>query len=289
MKSKHTAFRSVDFKELPIAALRPHPEAEKIPMDDEDSASLMQSVADFGVMDPPKVMADGEGYLIVDGVNRWKSALAGQRETMMCQVIETDEPEKVVATCLSAGRKRTTGQRVFCFLEANKYEALAAYQLNAEKGEIFRKLSKLSRECLADWKSKKIAEKLRCGQEDVLAGLEHLDCVVNKLTLPDRDTMEREPADTDYLDALMNIRRRIYEGSLPIRHWKSALTGKRKTADGRGPTDYTTLATRSLTSLGNVFDHWDDVAAAEKAGIVSAFRAMLKGCPKELLPKELRK
>ena len=102
------------FEMVGVGRLRAHPEA-LMPIDAEDAAAIERSIREVGVLTPLIVNPE---YEILDGVNRWKQAQAAGVEQVPC-IIRDADPKVVVAECLSARRKTSTGTRVLVYLEAN--------------------------------------------------------------------------------------------------------------------------------------------------------------------------
>jgi len=111
MKSE---YRIVGFKVLSATSLKPHHDVQ-LPMDEEDSCALDDSVREKGILDPLIISHQPDKldglYFIYDGVNRWKVSqkIDGQ---LPCILVECANPRELALTFLGVGRKRSTGQRI---------------------------------------------------------------------------------------------------------------------------------------------------------------------------------
>lgn len=242
--------------------LKPHPAAE-MPIDRDDRVCLQRSIAEQqAVFMPLLITAQNE---IVDGLNRWREAQASGLTRLPCLIIEAADPAQVVRECLATGRKRTTGQRIMCYLDAHKREVLTAWAANAGKGEIFRKHSKRSNERMAGekgpaWSADGIAERLQCSHSDVEAGIELLECIEGKRRY---DELRGKPgtATAEYLASLDQQRLAVLSGGVGIRRWKAAVAGRDATAGKqRRDPDYALLARKAAATLHNAFLGWAQVS-----------------------------
>jgi hypothetical protein len=268
MTQKKPTYSIVSYQQIPTDKLDPHPEA-LIPIDSGDSASIDDSVAENGYVIQPLLVTertyDGH-HLIVDGVNRWKAAKASTLIDVPCLLIRCSDPRAVVAECLATGRKRTTGQRIMVYLEANKDAVLSAYAINLGKGEIYRKSSNASREALASHKGanqysiESISEHLHCSREDVRAGVELL---IAQTATEVPSTLSDHHKDLDmakYRKSAADKRLEVLSGSIGIRRWAPAVAGK-ATNGGKGKADarYDQLSRSAAVTLKNVFDQWGEI------------------------------
>ncbi|NQT91328.1 MAG: ParB N-terminal domain-containing protein, partial [Lentisphaerae bacterium] len=112
--------------------LEPHP-AAIVPIDEEDQRAIGESIAEIGILVPLLITLDDQ---IIDGVNRWRQAQEQGIDSVPC-VIRTEAPEEIVAQCLTARRKCTTGTRILVYVERNRTAVLEASEICKEKGQKF--------------------------------------------------------------------------------------------------------------------------------------------------------
>lgn len=63
------------FAQIPVADIKPNPQQPRTAFDEESLASLAESIATVGVLQPVVVRAyEGEGYVLVAGERRWRAA-----------------------------------------------------------------------------------------------------------------------------------------------------------------------------------------------------------------------
>jgi len=305
MRSEKPRYRSVAFEWIDLAKLQEHPDAAAVPMDDEDRAELAESIEELGVMDPLKVIADGDRYLVVDGCNRLTKLRGMGAEKTMCQIIETDDIQSVVNACLASGRKRSTGQRLIVYLEANWQAVLSAWSINQEKGEnyrIARNLSKVSRETLGGekgddhWSAQAIAKRKHWCRDDVLCGISLLLAQDPEGARPFA-SVAGIPVEK-YVGAAREQRQRVLSGGVPIRRWRSAVGSRAQTKglsdNGRSSANYSVLGPKAAISLLNAFLNWGEVSTERPKGahlvnprspredIEASFGAMCRALPADL-------
>lgn len=265
MTSTKPTYEIVGFEWIPANKLTPHPNAE-MPIDADDRDFLKESIQESTVYSPllvSSLLTDGQ-HMILDGLNRWnivRAATPGAK--LPCMLVKCGDVRAVVAACMTAKRKCSTGQRIMVYLEYHADEVLAAYSINAGKGETFRKThSMFSLESMENekgtgfWDSRAIATRLHCSQEDVLSGIELLRSLRNPSVQTGSD-----PADSNKkVEAYRAQRLRILSGSVGIRRWRSAVGGKAAT-EGKNRADpkHDQLAYSSAVTLKNCFDCWGEI------------------------------
>jgi hypothetical protein len=276
------------FQWVEAAALKPHPAAE-LPIDADDRANIGRSIGEYqAVFQPLLITAQNE---IVDGINRWREAQAQGLTSLPCLVIEAADPAQVVRECLATGRKRTTGQRIMTYLDAHKREVLAAWEINAGKGEIFRKRSNRSNDRLAgekgcEWTAEAIAHRLQCSDKDVRAGIELLDAIETKRRYELLGVRGKPGSATaEYLASLDKQRLSVLSGSSGIRRWRNAVGGREATAGKeRHDPDYGTLVRKAAVTLLNGFRAWGGIKWAGSSREVSlgALREAFAAAPPDV-------
>jgi hypothetical protein len=291
---KKATYRILRFEQVAVTELDEHP-AARMPIAEDDRHSISRSLMDGDdVYVPLLVVETGASapavpYLIVDGCNRWKAAREKDAAAMIpCCVIECSDPANVVRTCLAVGRKRSTGTRIMAYLEMHKRDVLAAWAVNGQKGENYRKSSKSSREDLDGkgldfWSAKAISERLEVSQDDVGLGLELLRCLNERVTLEDPNTFRRSAADDDYISELASTRDRVICGATPIRTWRAAFHGKKYGGGGgRAHTQWDKSMERSIKAVTNGCLHWNEVPLKSRPAILAAWRDLLEVLPADL-------
>jgi hypothetical protein len=263
-------YKNHGFKMVSVKSLVPYSGAAKIPMDQEDVESLAASVEELGAVVVPLIVSaktDSQGrHEIYDGVHRWNIARTAGMTDVPAVMIETSDPQAIIATCISIGRKRTTGQRVMLFLEAHKREVLAyresvsGGQSNLKKGKEISGPPNGGPGKIRDFErfsAIKIAFRLRCSTNDVEPGILLLYLIETK---DFKALLGEYGAPDGFYDYLCAQRDMIISGSQAIRKWKSAAMGRATTVDApRKSIDYVSLATKSTVSIVNVFRHWSEI------------------------------
>ena len=267
--------RYVETKLIPLELLDKHPDAEAFGADVEDRVALSSSVADVGLLDPLAVQRNGDRYLILDGCGRFDSiAKVGGKEAM-CTVFELDglSPREFAMQRNTMSRKVTTGQRLLCYLSLNESSVLDAATQNSNptvtgsKGGRGNAASRGDAFSVVD-----IATRLGISKNDVSAGIDLL-----------KTRAEAANNDGDVL-ATGEVYSAVMDGRLPIRRWKPALMGKVKTKNvAKSQTNYVNLATRTLVSLGTVFENWQEIAPKSREPILDKFYELLDIAPEDVI------
>jgi len=264
-----------EFRMIPTEKLYPGEAASQFASDDDDRDVIATSQEEVGTLQPLIVcdeFHDGR-YCVLDGLGRLQGAITGSQESMElpCIIVECDDPRTLALYINSAGRKRTTGSRVLCFLLANKERVMQAYEATAyaskggcrshdrhplQKGSIGTVPDELK-----PWTVKGISKRLRVSEKDVTGALDLMMCR-ETLTYPSRATVGRHAAgetmtDAEDIEALDKAYTGVMCGRTPVRRWAAAFAG-RVTNEGKGKadTDYAALAERTAASLFSVFENW---------------------------------
>ena len=78
-------------EELEVAAIRPNPYQPREHFDEEELASLAESVREVGILQPVLVRAAGDGYELIAGERRWRAARRVGLQHIPALVRETDD------------------------------------------------------------------------------------------------------------------------------------------------------------------------------------------------------
>jgi ParB family chromosome partitioning protein len=78
-------------EEVPVTAIRPNPYQPREHFDEEELASLTESVREVGVLQPVLVRAAGDGYELVAGERRWRAARRVGLQHIPALVRDTDD------------------------------------------------------------------------------------------------------------------------------------------------------------------------------------------------------
>lgn len=298
-QGKAPKFKTVEFKTIPLTDLQPHPEAEKIGMDDEDALSMVESVAELGVMDALKVIRHSHGYQIIDGVNRWKTIKKTGAAEMLCQVVEVEDAKQIVMACLASGRKRTTGQRILAYLEEHKEPVLKVAEIVRDVDQRVSRIPFYSqpaghatgREISGDlqyFTAEAIAKRKGISDKDVRLGIELLLCLEKRITHQSHYLAAQDggkPATEEYMAEITKVKNSILQGSAPIRRWKASVAGK-MTAEGaareKEEAKYGKHAAAWCRSLTNALIHWADFTNNERGNLRMVFRELVASLPRDL-------
>ena len=294
MAMMKAAFEVVGFEMVDPKFLVPHPAAE-VPIDAEDVASIERSIAEHEILHPLLVSEEGaEGFRrIFDGVNRWKTALRMKMEAVPCLVVRCENPAMIVAESLAAGRKRSTGQRILVFLEAQREAIMEA----REKGRQISKggaanfknvqqnagVSFETPESL-NFSAGRISTLLKCSKPDVVSALELFEAL-HTGTVPDNLSSGRRAhgADEGELAGLREQRNQVLSGHSPVRAWKRAFFGKQATEGvARAEIQYASVFDRGLSSLITALPKWTSFSHGDKAIFEEKFAKMLNMLPDDL-------
>ena len=283
------SYTIVEYKSLPVTKLKEHP-AAKIPIDEEDTASIVQSVKKNGVLVPLLVSAEPDNgqHWIYEGCNRVDAAIAACRPEVPCLLVETDAPRAVALECLSAGRKRTSGQRILAYIESNKKAVLKAREHGkkvSEGGKSPKNPTNVAvpnETAKPDFSCAGIAKHLRCSKEDVIAAIALLECIERRKTIPDQFDIESD-ADDKYVEELKEEHLLVLSGHAPIRTWKRGFQG-RHAAKGqpRKPVNYKKRGVAALGSLNFIFSNWNKIPKSEQTEIVKTWREVMESKPEGL-------
>lgn len=289
------AFTVSGFGMIDPLVLSPHPAAE-IPIDAEDVASIERSIAGNSILHPLLVSAtpdDGGVYLIYDGVNRWKTALSLGLKSVPCLMVACDNPAMIVAESLAAGRKRSTGQRILVFLEANRDAVLEARRMGREmQGNIQKQVKNVQQNAgvprgtpgVIDFSIDGICTLLKCSRQDVVSALELFEALHTQ-TVPDNLSSGKRSheASGDELAMLQEQRNGVLSGHSPVRAWKRAFFGKNSTRGvSRAAIDYASLLDRSLTGLLTALPRWTEMDHRDRALFEEKFARVMNALPEDL-------
>jgi hypothetical protein len=295
MAKKEKAFEVKGFKMIPAANLTPHP-AAMIPIDDEDAASIERSIDAHSILHPLLVseQPDKRGmHAIFDGVNRWRTATQLGLAEVPCLLVDCRDPAMIVAECLSAGRKRTTGQRILVYLEAHKDAVLEAREKGRQAvGGIQNHLHNRQQNAGvsfetpegSDYSIDGISTLLKCSRQDVISALEIFEALHTE-TVPDNlsNGKRSHTADEDELAMLREQRDAVLSGHSPVRAWKRAFFGRASTKDAaRAPIDYPHIMDRSLTGLLTALPRWAEFRHCDRAIFEEKFAKVLNALPDDL-------
>lgn len=259
--------RYLETKMISLSLLDKHPDAEAFGADVEDRVALSSSVSDVGLLDPISVMENGERYLILDGCGRFDAIAEAGGTEAMCTVFELEglSPREFAMQRNTMGRKVTTGQRLMCYLSLNQAAVLEA----SDSATAGRHSKSVSRE--TNYTTAGIAARLGVSKNDVMAGIDLLktrDDAVNN--------------DGNVL-ATGEVYSAVMDGRLPIRRWKPAYEGKIKTKGmAKAETNYVNLATRTLTSLGTVFENWQEIPLSAREPILDKLDDLMSTSPEDV-------
>jgi len=93
-----------DIINIKVEKLKPHPVNEKIYISDaEREKEILTSIKENGILEPLTVQKEGEGYIILSGVRRFRCAVLLGLKTVPCIVTETSNP---VITIIEHNRYR---------------------------------------------------------------------------------------------------------------------------------------------------------------------------------------
>lgn len=280
-----------EFRTIMRSELEPHPDAEAFPSDVDDREIVEASVTDCGVLQPLIVMAKPSGgYWVLDGIGRMN---AGNYD-LPCLVVECDEPRMLAMNINSAGRKRSTGSRVLCYLMANRERVLAAAEAAGGGGNSHMTVRGGGRKNRADisadlepWTIRKISQRLGVSDKDVSYALELMTCfekgVYPSISIHGRIAPGTPIQDGDDYDAMKKSFYGVMSGRLPVRRWPAAFAGKvNLKGDGRAPTDFVALGHRTAISLKNVFENWQRIPMSERESILGELADALAVAPDDV-------
>jgi ParB family chromosome partitioning protein len=77
--------------ELPVAAIRPNPFQPREHFDEEELASLAESIREVGILQPVLVRATDDGYELIAGERRWRAARRVGLQNIPALVRDTDD------------------------------------------------------------------------------------------------------------------------------------------------------------------------------------------------------
>ncbi len=271
-QTKHA--RYVETKLIPLELLDKHPDAEAFGADVEDRVAMSSSVNEIGMLDPISVMQSDDRYLILDGCGRYDTLKASGATTAMCLVLELDglTPREFAMHRNTMGRKVTTGQRLMCYLSLNESSVLDTATQNSNPTVTGSKGGRGNTASRGDaFSVLDIASRLGISKNDVSAGIDLL-----------KTRAEAANNDGDVL-ATGEVYSAVMDGRLPIRRWKPALLGKVKTKNvAKSQTNYVNLATRTLVSLGTVFENWQEIAPKDREPILDKIYELLNVAPEDV-------
>jgi hypothetical protein len=261
---------------IPVEQLKPHPSAERMPMDDDDHAGLEESIKESGIHTPLQVIPWKKNlnmYLIINGCNRFKLGVAAGLSHFSCKVLAPktqEEEDQIVFDCLT-GRQNNSSLRVLVWLEMHKTEVLEANRLEEIRkrpahlgGDVSRETS--PPEEYSEWTSKAIAEKLRVCRQDVISGIQLLKAIEAGKMEPTRYAQIKHPnIDPEkQRECVLAFRKQVLSGHGSLRRVNSAIQGALFTkGQGKSPPDHKRLISVACTSLMNAFAKWDEIEWGE--------------------------
>jgi hypothetical protein len=283
-------YEIVGFEMVPVSKLEPHPQAAEIRMDNEDRSNLERSIRESAAVYQPLLVTNavnGDGMrLILDGVNRWNVLRADNPNALApCSLVRGGDSGEIVLAALAFGRKRSTGQRIAAFLQLHKREVRLAYEYAKNVTSRLSGVHVTGRENIgefADFTAEAIAERLSCSDKDVRAGIELLRCIEDRLVVWERSANVQPDFTPEYEAGLKDIHSRIMQGATPIRTWKAAFQGKRKTEHGRGETNWGDSCVEGLRRTRNAFEHWKKISMEDRKAIIKAWRELQAAVPEDL-------
>jgi ParB family transcriptional regulator, chromosome partitioning protein len=91
-----TGIGEPEYREIPVAMIRPNPDQPRRRFDSESIAALAASIADAGLIQPLIVrpLADGR-YELIAGERRWRAAREAKLETVPALVRDEDEARRL--------------------------------------------------------------------------------------------------------------------------------------------------------------------------------------------------
>jgi ParB family chromosome partitioning protein len=91
-----TGIGEPEYREIPVAMIRPNPDQPRRRFDSESIAALAASIADAGLIQPLIVrpLADGR-YELIAGERRWRAAREARLETVPALVRDEDEARRL--------------------------------------------------------------------------------------------------------------------------------------------------------------------------------------------------
>jgi len=78
-------------EELPVAAIRPNPYQPREHFDEEELASLAESIREVGILQPVLVRETDDGYELIAGERRWRAARRVGLQNIPALVRDTDD------------------------------------------------------------------------------------------------------------------------------------------------------------------------------------------------------
>jgi ParB family chromosome partitioning protein len=78
-------------EELPVAAIRPNPYQPREHFDEEELASLAESIREVGILQPVLVRETNDGYELIAGERRWRAARRVGLQNIPALVRDTDD------------------------------------------------------------------------------------------------------------------------------------------------------------------------------------------------------
>lgn len=300
----------IEFREIAIDRLMPHPLAEAFPRDGEDQTSVNLSVGDQGILAPLHVLAanrDGK-YLVIDGVTRLLAAMVTERgrgtdQKLPCLLVECDDVATYVMHTNGSRRRVSTGTRVLAYITCHKDAVLAAaamaggrvLNMRGSVNGMESNLSKASREAFGGgkgpegWSAETISERLGVSRDDVRSAIELLRCKelrrspemkVGAALMPEAAIDLDKPSGKLLADTIDAQYLKVLGGTSPVRRWKAALGGAVATKGmARAQIKYGDLALRTLTSLTTVCDHWSELSHREQELVETEWCALVPKLP----------
>jgi hypothetical protein len=269
-----------EYRVIPTAALEPGYDAGRFAADADDREAVRASMDDVGLLQPLIVTARGDGgYTVLDGLGRLDAAKRREDEDgnpdpvpdLPCLVVDCGDPLALALHINSAGRKRSTGSRVLCYLLAHREQVMEAWRYTT--GEAKCHMTPGSKrgsdrnqmpERLKPWGVKEVAKRLGVSNKDVQAAMELIACRETE-TYPSRATAGEYTSgqpieDVADLEALNKAYAGVICGRTPVRRWAAAFAGRATTEDkGKADTRHWSVAERGATMLRTAFEAWPQI------------------------------
>lgn len=293
-------YRVIGFEWIGRERLEAHPDAAAYPSESDDRAVVAASIDEVGVLQPLTVQLkdDGGNYWVLDGIGRLEGST---REALPCLLVECSDPRRLALTINSAGRKRSTGSRVLCYLMANRAQVMEAAQWgdlavnsSLKRGGVSRDTpppikgtgnDKMPAE-VREWTVGAIARRLGVSNKDVAMALELMRCHEGGVypRIVGREQLAgTEIADPDHRESMAVAFGAVMAGSISVRRWQSAFSGRALTVGKeKSETNYGLHGEAVMKSLGNVMRRWKEVDMGLRERVLNAFWDAMQDAPDDV-------